>query len=130
MTTELTYLVYVSVLTALLWVPYILNLIVVRGPKDAVGYPADPKPIAPWAERLKAAHYNAVENLVVFAALILVAHAAGVHRESTQMCAMVYFWARVVHPVAYALGIPVLRTLAFVAGWGAQLCIAWAILTS
>ena len=130
MTTELTYLVYVSVLTALLWVPYILNLIIVRGPKDAVGYPEHPQPIAPWAERLKAAHYNAVENLVVFAALILVAHAAGITRESTVICAMVYFWARVVHALAYALGIPVVRTLAFVTGWGAQLCIAWAILSS
>ena len=128
MTTELKYLVFVSVLTALLWIPYILNLIIVRGPKDAVGYPENPKPIAPWAERLKAAHYNAVENLVVFAALILVAHAVGVSRESTQVCAIVYFWARVVHPVAYALGIPVVRTLAFVTGWAATLCIAWAIL--
>ena len=130
MTTELTYLVYVSVLTALLWVPYILNLIIVRGPAEAVGYPEHPKPIASWASRLKAAHYNAVENLVVFAALILVAHAAGISRESTQMCAIVHFWARVVHAVAYAFAIPVVRTLAFVVGWGAQLCIAWAILAS
>ena len=130
MTTELRYLVFVSVLTTLLWVPYILNLIIVRGPRDAVSYPENPKPIAPWASRLKAAHYNAVENLVVFAALILVAHAAGISRESTQTCAMVYFWARVVHPVAYVLAIPVVRTLAFAAGWGATLCIAWAILAS
>ena len=47
MTVELTYLVYVAVFTALLWIPYILNLIGVRGLSDAVGYPADPKPIAP-----------------------------------------------------------------------------------
>lgn len=128
MTTELTYLVYVSVLTALLWVPYILNLIIVRGPVDAVGYPQNPKPIAPWADRLKAAHYNAVENLVVFAALVLVAHAVGVSDPATQMCAMLYFWARLVHAIAYALAIPVVRTLAFVAGWGAQICIAFQIL--
>jgi uncharacterized MAPEG superfamily protein len=78
----------------LLWVPYILNLILVRGPKDAIGDPEHPKPIAAWAERLKAAHYNAVENLVVFAALVLVAHAAGVSDEATRMSAVVYFWAR------------------------------------
>lgn len=128
MTTELTYLVYVSVLTALLWVPYILNLILVRGPQDAVGYPDNPKPIAPWAERLKAAHYNAVENLVVFAALVLVAHAAGISDKATHMSAAVYFWARLVHPIAYAMKIPVARTLAFVVGWAAQICIAWQIL--
>ena len=43
---------------------------------DAVGYPATPKPLAPWAQRMKAAHYNAVENLVLFAALVLVAEQA------------------------------------------------------
>ena len=48
MTTELTYLTYVTLLTAVLWVPYILNLIMVRGLLDAVGYPADPKPLAAW----------------------------------------------------------------------------------
>ena len=66
-------------LTALVVGSVLLNLIIVRGPKDAVGYPEHPQPIAPWADRLKAAHYNAVENLVVFAALILVAHAGGYH---------------------------------------------------
>ena len=67
MTTELTYLTYVTLLTAVLWVSYILNLIMVRGLLDAVGYPADPKPLAAWAARMKSGHYNAVENLVVFA---------------------------------------------------------------
>ena len=124
MTTELTWLVYVVVLTTLLWVPYVLNLIAVRGLSDAVGYPVDPKPLAAWAQRLKAAHYNAVENLVVFAALILVAHVAGVNNLATATCAMVYFWARVVHALAYTFAIPWLRTLAFATGVGTNLCIA------
>lgn len=34
------------------------------------------------------------------------------------MSAAVYFWARLVHPIAYAMKIPVARTLAFVVGWG------------
>ena len=124
MTIELTYLVYVAVFTVLMWVPYILNLIAVRGLSDAVGYPADPKPIAPWAQRLKAAHYNAVENLVVFAPLILVAHVAGANGAATATCAMVYFWARIVHALAYTFAIPWVRTLAFATGVGAMLCIA------
>ncbi|HEX7048182.1 MAG TPA: MAPEG family protein, partial [Gammaproteobacteria bacterium] len=73
MNTELMYLVWVTLLTAILWVPYVLNRFAVRGIADTVGYPSDPKPLAPWAERLKAAHGNAVENLVVFAALLLTA---------------------------------------------------------
>jgi len=128
MNTELTYLALSSVLTGLLWVPYVLDLILVRGVIDAVGYPENPKPIAKWAQRLRAAHYNAVENLVVFAALVLVAHAAGIHSAAIATSAMVYFWARVVHAVAYTFAVPWVRTLAFVAGVGAQMCIAWQIL--
>ena len=88
-----------------------------RGIADAVGYPEDPKPLAPWAQRMKAAHYNSVENLVVFATLVLVAHAAGISNATTVLVCQVYFWARVVHLAAYTLGIPWVRTLAFAAGW-------------
>ncbi len=128
MTTELKYLAWVSVLTALAWVPYILNTIAVRGLMDAVGYPENPKPLAPWAHRMKAAHYNAVENLAVFAALVLTAHAAGISNAAIAGSATVYFWARLVHLGAYTFGIPWLRTGAFVVGFGCQLCIAWHVL--
>ena len=128
MTTELTYLTYVALLTGLMWMPYVLNVISVRGIVDTVGYPANPKPMAAWAQRLKAAHYNAVENLAVFAVLILVAHAAGVSGEATQVSAATYFWARVVHAVSYTFAIPWVRTLSFALGLGAELCIAWHIL--
>ena len=83
MTPELTSLTWVAALSALMWIPYVLNGIMVRGIADVVGYPEEPKPLAPWAQRMKAAHYNSVENLVVFAALVLVAHAAGVSNATT-----------------------------------------------
>jgi len=47
MTPELTSLTWVAALSAVMWVPYILNLIMVRGLADAVGYPSNPKPGAP-----------------------------------------------------------------------------------
>ena len=128
MKTELFYLALVTVFTALLWVPYILDRIMVGGLMDAVGYPTHPKPQSPWAERLKKAHYNAVENLAVFAALVLVAHAAGISNAAIGTAAMVYFWARVVHALVYTLGLPWVRTLAFTAGFLAQAVIAWQIL--
>jgi uncharacterized MAPEG superfamily protein len=128
MSPELKYLALVAVLTGLLWVPYILNEIMVRGLMDAVGYPENPKPLARWAQRLKAAHYNAVENLVVFAALVLVACVAGIHDPAVATAACVYFWARVVHAVAYSLGVPWVRTLSFVVGFAMQMWIAWVIL--
>jgi len=123
MTSELMSLAAVTALTAVLWVPYILNMILVRGLVDAVGYPADPKPLAAWAGRLKCAHYNAVENLVVFATLVLIANAAGISTANTVLACQVYFWARVVHVAAYAFAIPWVRTLAFLVGFGCQLAL-------
>lgn len=124
MTHELHYLSLVTAFTALLWVPYILNALMVRGLIEAVGYPADPKPLAPWATRLKAAHYNAIENLVVFAALVLTAHSAGVLNNVTLYATEAYFWARVVHAVVYAMAIPWARTLSFTVGWLCCMAIA------
>ena len=128
MSVELKYLALVSAFTALMWIPYILNMIGVRGLLDAVGYPENPEPMAPWAERMKAAHYNAVENLVVFAALVLIAHAVGIHNEATVVAAAVYFWARAIHLIAYTFRIPWVRTLAFVVGFACQITFAWQIL--
>ena len=129
MTTELFYLALTALVTALLWIPYILDRIARWGLVDTVGYPQDPPAQSPWATRLRLAHANAIENLVVFAALVLVAHAAGVGNELTAGAAMLYFWARVVHAIAYTAAIPLLRTLAFAAGFCAQVVFAWRILT-
>ncbi|MCZ6808732.1 MAG: MAPEG family protein [Proteobacteria bacterium] len=123
MTSELTSLIWVTALTAFLWIPYALNTIAVRGLMDAVGYPADPKPLAGWAQKMKAAHANAVENLVVFAALVLIANAAGVSNETTVLACTVYLWSRVVHLLAYTFAIPWMRTLSFVAGFACQVAI-------
>ena len=120
MTNELTMLTWVVALNAVMWMPYVINTIMVRGLMDAVGYPEEPKALSGWATKMKAAHYNAVENLVVFAALVLIANAAGVSNDVTVMACKVYFWARVVHLLSYTLSIPWVRTVAFVVGWGCQ----------
>jgi uncharacterized MAPEG superfamily protein len=128
MKTELFYLALTAAFTGLLWVPYVLDRFFVWGLNDTVGYPAAPKPQTPWAERLKKAHMNAVENLVVFATLVLVANAMGLTGGTIATAAMVYFWARVAHAVVYAAGLPWLRTLAFTVAFFAQACVAWQIL--
>ena len=120
MTSELMSLTWVVALSAVMWVPYILNSIMVQGLVDAVGYPDNPKPLAPWAARMKKAHYNAVENLVVFAALVLMLNAAGVSNATTVLACNIFFWARLVHLTVYTFGIPWLRTLSFALSW---LCI-------
>jgi len=123
MTSELMSLTWVTALTAVMWIPYILNVIAVRGIVNAVGYPENPPPLAKWAERMKAAHYNAVENLVIFAALVLIANAAGISNETTVLACEIYFWARVVHLLSYTFAVPWARTLAFAVAWACQIAL-------
>ena len=128
MSSELHYLIMIAAFTALMWIPYILNRIAVSGMTEAVGYPEHPKPLAAWAARLKSAHSNAIENLAVFATLVIAANLAGVSNDATVAASAIYFWARVAHALVYALGIPYLRTLAFAVGWVATLTFAWQLL--
>jgi uncharacterized MAPEG superfamily protein len=130
MNTELASLAQVSTFTALLWMPYVLNRMVVRGIPATVGYPTDPEPLARWAQRLRSAHANAVENLAVFAALVLVANAAGISTALTAAAGPLYLWSRVAHAVTYTFRVPWLRTLAFVGGFAAQMMVAWALLSA
>ncbi|NDP42694.1 MAG: MAPEG family protein [Aromatoleum sp.] len=128
MKSELMSLVWITLLTALIWVPYVLDRIAVWGLSDTVGYPESPKPQTPWARRMKSAHANAIENLVIFATLVLVANAAGVSNNATVLASSIYFWARLVHVVAYTFALPWVRTLAFAAGFVCQLTLAWQLL--
>jgi len=115
---ELMYLVLSAGLTGLLWLPYMLNRITETGIWPTLATPkAEGPPKAKWAQRLISAHGNAVENLVVFAALVVALQLNQVSNEITAIAAMVFFYARLAHVVMYTLGIPVLRTLAFFVGF-------------
>ena len=129
MTRELFWLTLTVILTGLLWVPYILNRLLVRGLGGAMANPSrNDKPHAEWATRLMFAHDNAVENLVIFAPLVLILAQIDYSTKSTVYAGAVYFWARVAHLIVYTLGLPVFRTLAFTVGFIAQAVLALAIL--
>lgn len=127
---ELYWLSLTITATALMWVPYILNSMVVRGIVPTMGYAEGLPPLSDWAQRAKRAHYNAVENLVLFSATIVTYHlvAQGTQDGSVATAAAVYFVARVLHYVVYAAKIPVARTLTFVVAWGAQLYVLYMLL--
>ena len=128
MTRELLWLTLTIILTGLLWVPYILDRAMVRGLMGAMANPSrQDKPQSSWAQRLYFAHTNAVENLVIFAPLVLILDAQGHSTESTAIACAVYFWARLVHAIVYTMGIPVLRTLAFTVGFLAQAALVLAV---
>lgn len=128
MKVELYYLGLTAALTGILWLPYVLDRIMTGGLLDAIGYPSNPKPQSAWAQRLMKAHKNGVDNLVVFGVLVLVAHAMGISNETIATAAVVFFWARVGHALAYTMKLPLARTLTFFVGFLAQAAVAWQIL--
>ena len=78
MTKELMWLTLTVILTGLLWVPYILDRLMVRGLMATLGNPSrGDKPQSGWAQRLYFAHTNAVENLIIFAPLVLILDVSG-----------------------------------------------------
>lgn len=131
LTTELRLLSYSALLCLLLWVPYILATIQVRGVGGALGYPSGTAADLPaWAQRCNRAHLNLVENLSPFAVFVLVAHVLGLSNELTVLGAQLFFWSRVLQSVTFWVGIPVVRSLAFTAGLVGNLMVFWAIITS
>lgn len=128
MSKELFWLTMTCILTGLLWVPYMLDRIKVRGLMGTMANPsAKDTPQSPWAQRLYFAHTNAVDNLVVFAPLVLILDTLGRSTNATVIACAVYFWARLAHAIVYAFGLPVFRTLAFLVGFVAQAVLVVAI---
>jgi uncharacterized MAPEG superfamily protein len=128
MSKELFWLTMTVILTGLMWLPYILDRIMVRGLMGAMANPTPKdKPQSGWATRLYFAHINAVENLMIFAPLVLILDTLGVANKTTAIACAVYFWARLAHAIVYTLGLPVFRTLAFAVGFVAQVALALAI---
>src|SRR6202051_2779385 len=115
MSHELFCVVMTTAMTGLMWVPYILDRMMVRGMVGAMGNPSPTdQPQSPWAQRLMAAHLNAVENLIIFAPLVLAAQDLNVNLATltTTFACQLYFWSRLAHAVHSPLRLPVLRTLA------------------
>jgi uncharacterized MAPEG superfamily protein len=63
-----------------------------------------------WAGRAHRAQRNMIENLVLFAALVLAAVAAGRTNGTTLLGAELFLWARVAYAIVYLIGLPWLRT--------------------
>jgi uncharacterized MAPEG superfamily protein len=125
---ELFWLTMTVILTGVLWVPYIADRAMVRGLWKTLDNPSPKdKPQSPWAQRLYFAHTNAVDNLVIFAPLVLILDSLGRSTQTTAIACAIYFWARLAHAVVYALGVPVLRTLAFTVGFLAQAALVLAL---
>lgn len=129
MKTELLWLTLTTTMTAMFWIPYILNRIVENGLWGALRNPNfDEPPKAEWAGRMMHAHTNAVENLVIFAPLVLMLSVTGISTPATVWASIVYFLVRAAHFVVYTLGVPFFRTVLFLTGFAAQMTVALTLL--
>lgn len=128
MSADLKYLAFTAMLTAALWIPYVVAQVATNGflkPQNYVD-PA-PRPLPIWGKRGDRTYLNAVETFAPFAALVLVAHVAGKANAMTAFWAMALFWLRVVHAVVYLAAIPYVRTLAFTLGFVCVAGIFWEV---
>ncbi|MEM6992770.1 MAG: MAPEG family protein [Myxococcota bacterium] len=126
MSTELAVLVATALLSIVLPVTYVSRLIMLPGGQQWQGgnregsFAEEPG----WITRARKAHSNLVENLVVFAALVLAAHLSDSLGSMTRIGSIVFFAGRVLHAIAYTAGLVPWRTVAFFVGLGGTLLVA------
>ena len=129
MSTDLKYLAFTALLTASLWIPYVVAQVTTNGPLKPQNY-LDPtqRPMPLCGKRADRAYLNAVETFAPFAVLVIVAHVAGKANAMTAFWAAAYFWLRLAHAVVYLLGIPLIRTIIFTLGYVSIIGIFWEVI--
>jgi uncharacterized MAPEG superfamily protein len=125
LTPDLKYLLFAVILT------FVQMLVAAMGANQQVGLPTlagnrEGLPdVTGWAGRAKRAHLNMLENLVLFAALVLIAQVAGKANAATAMGASIFFWARLVYAGVYIAGISWVRTVVWFVSVIGLAIIAW-----
>ena len=87
-----------------------------EGLKIAFGNRDDLPELTPLAARADRAAKNMLENLVLFAALLLAARLAGGDQARIELGAQLFFWARLVYFPVYLVGLRYVRTLVWTVG--------------
>jgi uncharacterized MAPEG superfamily protein len=129
MSADLKYLAFTAILTASLWIPYIIAQVMTNGPLTPPNYiDPTPRPLPLWGRRADRTYINAVESFAPFAALVIAVHLSGKANAMTAFWAMAFFWLRLAHAIVYLLGIPYLRTVIFTLGYVAVIGIFWEFL--
>lgn len=130
MTTELYWLTLSLLLTAILWMPYIINRLFEQGVLVGFWDPDGERATKVlWAQRLMDVHTNAVENIVIFAPLVIITHLLEMNTDLTATAALLYFFSRLAHAVLFTFRVPVLRIVAFMGGFTAQMMLVFNLLT-
>lgn len=123
MTTDLKMLLAVSVLSLFQFMPYFMAYIKHWGITGIVSNRENMPALPGWANRALDAQKNLNENLVHFAAIVLIVHAVGAANEMTALGATIFFYSRLAYWFIYIGGVVWLRTAAFMAGFMGELLI-------
>ena len=118
MSVELKYLAWTALLTASLWIPYVIAQVKINGPLQPKNY-VDPtmRPLPDWGKRADRVYINAIETFAPFATLVIVIQLAGKANATSAFLAASFFWLRVAHAAVYWAGIPYIRTIIFALGY-------------
>ena len=112
-TTELKLLVWSVILTVIQMAVAVTGATLQVGVAGLAGNREDLPKITGWAGRASRAHRNMLENLVLFAVLVVAASISGKINATTTLGAELFFWGRLTYAPIYILGVPWLRTAAF-----------------
>src|SRR5450830_629017 len=100
MSTDLKYLALTAMLTASLWIPYIVSQVMANGFLTPPNYlDPTPRPVPLWGKRADRVYLNAVETFAPFAALVILIHLTGNANATTALLAAAFFWLRVAHAI-------------------------------
>jgi uncharacterized MAPEG superfamily protein len=113
MTPEMVFLLWSAALTVLLAVIAVFAALLEVGLPRLVGNRENFPELPGWAGRAVRAHENMLENLVLFAIVVFAARLTNVSNVVTLLGAQLFFFGRVAHAIIYIIGIPWLRTLAW-----------------
>ena len=119
MSPELKYLALTALLTASLWIPFVVAQLVTNGPLKPANY-VDPttRPLPLWGQRANRLYINAVETFAPFAAIVILVQLTGREQFHDRVLDNELFLAAGrARRRLYLVAIPYIRTIIFVLGY-------------
>lgn len=121
---EFVALLLAAMLLLMLAMVYSVGMLAQVGIGRMLGNRAGFPDVGGWPERGKRAHLNLLENLLPFAIVVLMAAAMGQSTPLSEVGAVIFISARIVHALSYILGVTIVRTIAHHTGTLGTLLVA------